>query len=86
MQISNKKYIGIVIFLIFVEITMVFLCVKSYSNKNIEEQKEETKVDKEIFSIYINDGDGEYIKDPDGNQFANYLYELNLELSKCKKI
>jgi len=85
MKVVNKKYIGIIMILILVEITMIFLCVKSYSNKNINVKLDNVLIKKEekedMFAIMVEQEDGTYLE-YDKDTFPEG-YILNEKLSGC---
>ena len=80
-----KKYFKVIItLLLLVEFTFVFLSIKSFNNKDIKEIKEENKVDKEMFSMYVENKDGEYEEYTDSEYYPIGLkYYFNEERSNC---
>ena len=80
-----KKYFKVIItLLLLIEFTFVFLSIKSFNNKDITEIKEENKVDKEMFSMYVENKDGEYEEYTDSEYYPIGLkYYFNEERSNC---
>ena len=80
-----KKYFKVIItLLLLVEFTFVFLSIKSFNNKDIKEIKEENKVDKEMFSMYVENKAGEYVEYTDSEYYPIGLkYYFNEERSNC---
>ncbi|MBQ7031237.1 MAG: hypothetical protein IJN13_02545 [Bacilli bacterium] len=80
-----KKYFKVIItLLLLIEFTFVFLSIKSFNNKDIKEIKEENKVDKEMFSMYVENKDGEYEEYTDCEYYPIGLkYYFNEERSNC---
>ena len=82
----NRKFVSRVILpiLIIVELSFLFLSWMSYSNKDITEVKEENKVDKEMFSMYVENKDGDYVEYTDSEYYPIGLkYYFNEERSNC---
>ena len=81
----NRKFVSRVILpiLIVVEISFLFLTWMSYSNKNINEIKEVSKIDKKMFAMYIQKDDGNYEEYKDGEKFTIAGYKLNISKSNC---
>ena len=82
----NRKFVSRVILpiLIIVELSFLFLTWMSYSNKDIKEIKEENKVNKEMFSMYVENKDGEYVEYTDSEYYPIGLkYYFNEERSNC---
>ena len=87
MRVVNKKlWIITITLLVVLECVFTYLSVKSYSNKDITEIKEENKVNKEIFSMYVEQEDGSYKEYTDSNLFTIDGYKLDLEKSSCVDI
>jgi len=82
MKIINKRHV-LIITLLIIEIIMIFLCIKSFSNKTLNEIKEITVVDKNVFTMYIDTGTGNYVEALDSNFFPGNSYELNMSLTEC---
>ncbi|MBQ7031071.1 MAG: hypothetical protein IJN13_01695 [Bacilli bacterium] len=80
-----KKYSKVlIVLLLLVEFTFVFLSIKSFNNKDIKEIKEENKVNKEMFSMYVENKDGEYEEYTDSEYYPIGLkYYFNEERSNC---
>ena len=76
---NSKRYL--IISLVLIEVISLFLTMKSFSNKEIEEKKETYEVDKKHFSMFINDGKGNY-EEYNNNVFPNG-YAINLDKSRC---
>jgi len=84
MRVVNKKlWVITITLLVVIECVFTYLSVKSYGNKDITEIKEENKVDKEMFSIYVEQEDESYKEYIDTNLFTIDGYELNVEKSNC---
>ena len=85
MRVVNKKlWIITIILLVVIECVFTYLSVKSYSNKDIKEIKEENKVNKEMFSMYVENKDGEYVEYTDSEYYPIGLkYYFNEERSNC---
>ena len=82
----NRKFVSRVILpiLIIVELSFLFLTWMSYSNKDVTEIKEENKVNKEMFSMYVENKDGEYEEYTDSEYYPIGLkYYFNEERSNC---
>ena len=80
-----KKYFKVIItLLLLVEFTFVFLSIKSFNNKDIAKIKEENKVNKEMFSMYVENKDGDYVEYTDSEYYPIGLkYYFNEERSNC---
>jgi len=80
-----KKYFKVIItLLLLIEFTFVFLSIKSFNNKDIKEIKEENKVNKEMFSMYVENKDGDYVEYTDSEYYPIGLkYYFNEERSNC---
>ncbi|MBQ8902275.1 MAG: hypothetical protein IJY87_04320 [Bacilli bacterium] len=85
MRVVNKKlWIITVTLLVVIECVFTYLSVKSYSNKDIKEIKEENKVNKEMFSMYVENKDGDYVEYTDSEYYPIGLkYYFNEERSNC---
>ena len=81
MKRSNIK-IALILILFIIEMFSLFLMVKSFNNKDLEKIKEEHKVTKKQFSIYVKNDQGNYEEYIDGNLFP-LGYQLNLKKSNC---
>ncbi len=82
MQRSKKLKFVIILSLFILELLSVFLTIKSFSNKEIVEIKEENKIKKEKFSMYIENDTGEYTEYTTSEYFP-VGYNLNLDKSTC---
>ena len=61
MRVVNKKlWVITITLLVVIECVFTYLSVKSFNNKDIAKIKEENKVNKEMFSMYVENKDGEY--------------------------
>ena len=79
-----RKYSKVlIVLLLLIEFTFVFLSIKSFNNKDIKEIKAENKVDKEMFSMYIENTDGKYEEYKDGKSFTIAGYKLNISKINC---
>ena len=85
MRVVNKKlWIITITLLVVIECVFTYLSVKSYGNKDITEIKEENKVNKEMFSMYVENKDGEYEEYTDSEYYPIGLkYYFNEERSNC---
>ena len=85
MRVVNKKlWIITITLLVVIECVFTYLSVKSYGNKDIKEIKEENKVNKEMFSMYVENKDGEYVEYTDSEYYPIGLkYYFNEERSNC---
>ncbi len=80
---NNKRIKTILIVsLVLVEFLTVFLSVKSFNNKPIENTKEEINTKRKQFSMYVENDNGEYEEYNSSNLFPEG-YSLNLEKSTC---
>ena len=78
----NKKSRYFIISLVLIEMISLFLTMKSFSNKPIDKVKETYEVDKKHFSMFINDGKGNYSEYTSSNLFP-VGYKLNMTKSSC---
>ncbi|MBQ7031518.1 MAG: hypothetical protein IJN13_04000 [Bacilli bacterium] len=85
MRVVNKKlWIITITLLVVIECVFTYLSVKSYGNKDIKEIKEENKVNKEMFSMYVENKDGDYVEYTDSEYYPIGLkYYFNEERSNC---
>ena len=84
MKVVNKKlWVITITLLVVIECVFTYLSVKSYSNKDITELKEENKINKEMFAMYIENEDGNYEEYKDGESFTIAGYKLNISKSNC---
>ncbi|MBQ7031404.1 MAG: hypothetical protein IJN13_03420, partial [Bacilli bacterium] len=85
MRVVNKKlWIITITLLVVIECVFTYLSVKSYGNKDITEIKEENKVNKEMFSMYVENKDGDYVEYTDSEYYPIGLkYYFNEERSNC---
>jgi len=79
---KKKMKICLVLILVLIECISLTLTIKSFSNRNLEEIKEEHKVNNKKFSMYIKNESGTYVPYNDTNLFPEG-YGLNLEKSSC---
>jgi len=79
---KKKMKICLVLILVLIECISLTLTIKSFSNRNLEEIKEEHKVNNKKFSMYIKNESGTYVPYNDTNLFPEG-YALNLEKSSC---
>lgn len=78
----NKGIIKVVVpVLILVELCFIFLSFASFSNKNIEEIKKFSKIDRKQFAMYVEIDEGKY-EEYNKNIFPNG-YIMNTIKSKC---
>ncbi len=84
MKVVNKKlWVITITLLVVIECVFTYLSVKSYSNKDITELKEENKINKEMFAMYVENDDGNYEEYKDGESFTIAGYKLNISKSNC---
>jgi len=85
MRVVNKKlWVITITLLVVIECVFTYLSIKSYGNKDIKEIKEENKVNKEMFSMYVENKDGEYEEYTDSEYYPIGLkYYFNEERSNC---
>jgi len=78
----NRKFFRVIIpILIVMEFISVFLAFKAYSNKEVINIKEEYKVVRKKFAMFVKQ-DGFYVEYTGGDVFPNG-YKLNLDKSSC---
>ena len=79
----NKKYI-ICSLLVFAELTLLLIASFSYSNKDLDKYVVgiETKLDKNMFKVMLEDQSGGYTESVD-NTFPSYDYFFNVNKSGC---
>ena len=74
----------IILFLLIIELCSVYLTFSSFNNKNINKIKEVSKIDKEMFAMYvINETTGEYEEVTDSEYWPSGNYKLNTTKSSC---
>lgn len=79
----KRKIFGVIVpILLVVEFCSIFLAYNSYQNKDLIDIKEKNKVEKEKFSMYIENDTGEYIEYTSSEYFPDG-YILNLDKSTC---
>jgi len=84
MRVVNKKlWIITITLLVVIECVFTYLSVKSYGNKDITEIKETNELNKEMFSMYVEQEDGSYQEYTDTNLFIIDGYKLDVEKSSC---
>jgi len=87
MSIWKKKNVFVIsgLFFLIGTLCLAFLC--DFKNEPMLEKKEEkfsNNVDKEMFGMYIENDDGEYVEYTNSNSFpSNSEYSLNIENSYC---
>ena len=79
----NKKRIRkyLILLLVVIECISLTLTFKAYSNKEVINIKEEHKVDRKKFAMFVKQ-DGSYVEYTGGDVFPNG-YKLNLDKSSC---
>ena len=74
----------IILFLLIIELFSVYLTFSSFNNKDITKIKEVSKVDKEMFAMYvINETTGKYEEVTDSEYWPSGNYKLNTTKSSC---
>ena len=82
MEVKFQKKLIISFLLLITPLT--FITIYSNSNKKIESIKEENKVSRKQFAMYITNSEGEYVEYTDSEYFPNdTLYVFNTENSYC---
>ena len=79
---KKKMKICLVLILVLIECISLTLTIKSFSNRNLDEIKEEHKVNNKKFSMYIKNDEGVYEPYENNNLFPEG-YNLNLNKSSC---
>ena len=80
----KKHFKFVIALLLLIEFIFAFLSIKSFNNKDITEIKEENKVNKEMFSMYVENKDGDYVEYTDSEYYPIGLkYYFNEERSNC---
>ena len=79
---SNKKIKLLILILFLIEISLLFLTYKSFSNRKIDELIETYEIEKKQFSMFVENESGNYEEYIESNKFPEG-FVLNLENSKC---
>ena len=79
LKISKRE---VIIFLVIIELLLVFLLIQSYNNKNLDKYKFGIKeiMNNKLFAVMIEDDNGDYQQ---ATSFPPTNYVFNSELSSC---
>ena len=84
MIFDKKKWRCFLIFVFFIIVSSAFATYNNLNDKDIVKDKEEIKVDKKQFGMYVENEDGEFVEYTDSELFPDSsMYTFNEEKSFC---